>query len=266
MGTKTIHINDSIIHYTVEGIGRPVVLLHGFGEDGTVWDNQVEYLRHNYQVIVPDIPGSGQSELTDDVSMEGIADMVRQIIDAEELESVVLIGHSMGGYATLAFAERYSHLLDGFGLFHSTGAADTEEKKETRRKGIVFIEKNGADAFLKTTIPNLFSERTKNTDPDLVKNFTAALPSFSKTALKSYYEAMIARPERIDLFSKTELPVLFIIGEQDSVISFEDILKQASMPRVSCIHILHQSGHMGMLEEAGKANAAIEAFLMELKQ
>jgi len=265
MGTKTININNSIVHYTLNGVGRPVVLLHGFGEDGSVWDNQVEYLRHNYQVIVPDIPGSGQSELTDDVSMEGIADVVKRIIDAEELESVALIGHSMGGYATLAFAEKYPHALDGFGLFHSTAAADSEEKKEIRRKGIAFIEKNGANAFLQTTIPNLFSEPTKATDPDLIKNFTASLPDFSKTALKSYYEAMIARPERIDLFSKTELPVLFIIGEKDAIISFEDVLKQASMPRISYIHILHQSGHMGMLEEAEKANAAIEEFLMELK-
>ncbi|MGJ7033923.1 alpha/beta fold hydrolase [Niabella hirudinis] len=265
MDTKTIHINNSIVHYTVEGMGRPVVLLHGFGEDRTVWENQVDYLRHNYQVIVPDIPGSGQSELTGDVSMEGIADVVKQIIDAEDLESVVLIGHSMGGYATLAFAEKYPFALGGFGLFHSTAAADTEEKKETRRKGIAFIEKNGTDAFLKTTIPNLFSEHTKKTAPGIVKNFTERLPVFLKPALKSYYEAMIARPERIDLFSKTELPVLFIIGEQDTVISFEDILKQASMPRVSYIHVLHQSGHMGMLEESEKASAAIEAFLMELK-
>ncbi|MBO9593386.1 MAG: alpha/beta hydrolase [Niabella sp.] len=265
MGTKTININNSIIHYTVEGVGRPVVLLHGFGEDSTVWENQVEYLRHNYQVIVPDIPGSGQSELISDVSMESIAEVITRILEAEELESVVLIGHSMGGYAALAFAEQYPHLLDGFGLFHSTAAADTEEKKETRRKGIAFIEKHGANEFLKTTIPNLFSAHTKETNPELIGRFTDRLPVFSKPALKSYYEAMIKRPERIDLFSKTDLPVLFIIGEQDAVISFEDVLKQASMPRVSYIHVLHQSGHMGMLEEPAKANAAIEEFLMELK-
>ncbi|WP_018628016.1 alpha/beta fold hydrolase [Niabella aurantiaca] len=265
MGTKTININNSIIHYTIDGVGRPVVLLHGFGEDGSVWENQVEYLRHNYQVIVPDIPGSGQSELTGDVSMEAIADMVKLIMDAEELESVVLIGHSMGGYATLAFAEKYPHSLDGFGLFHSTAAADSEEKKENRRKGIAFIEKNGAHEFLSTTVPNLFSDITRETNPRLIDSFIAGLPRFSKSALKSYYEAMIARPERIDQFSKTELPVLFIIGEKDTVISFEDILKQASMPRISYIHVLHRSGHMGMLEEAGKATAAIEEFLMELK-
>ncbi|MBZ4190351.1 alpha/beta fold hydrolase [Niabella beijingensis] len=265
MGTKTITINNSIIHYVIEGVGRPVVLLHGFGEDGTVWDNQVEYLRHNYQVIVPDIPGSGQSELTTDVSMDGIADMVKRIIDEEELESVTLIGHSMGGYTTLAFAEKYPHSLDGFGLFHSTAAADTEEKKEARRKGIAFIEKNGAAEFLRSTIPNLFSDTTKQEQPELIKNFEASLPPFSKAALKNYYEAMIARPERTRLFSGTELPVLFIIGEKDTLISFEDVLKQASIPRISHIHILRKSGHMGMLEEAEKATTAIEEFLMALK-
>lgn len=265
MEKKTITIDNKIISYGIEGVGQPVVLLHGFGEDSAVWEHQVDYLRHNYQVIVPDIPGSGDSELTDDVSMEGIAGVVKQIIGAEELDSVVLIGHSMGGYATMAFAELYPRLLDGFGLFHSTAAADTEEKKEARRKGIAFIEKNGAGEFLKTTVPNLFSDITKEKKPDLVNNFTASLPKFSRSALKAYYEAMIGRPERIDLFSKTDLPVLFIIGEKDNLISFEDVLKQSSMPRVSAIHVLHNSGHMGMLEEPAKANAAIEEFLMELK-
>lgn len=265
MEKKTISIREKIITYGIEGVGKPVILLHGFGEDGSVWDNQVAYLRQNYQVIVPDIPGSGASELTDDVSMEGIAAVIRQIIDAEELDSVVLIGHSMGGYATLAFAEKYPELLDGFGLFHSAAGADNEEKKETRRKGIAFIEKNGANEFIKTTIPNLFSDTTKKDNPSLIEQFTKTIPGFSKAALKEYYEAMIARPDRVSLLSKTDLPVLFVIGKKDNVIPYEDVLKQSSLPRISFINLLENSGHMGMLEETNKANAAIEEFLMQLK-
>lgn len=265
MEKKTISIRDKIVTYGIEGVGKPVILLHGFGEDGSVWDNQVAYLRQNYQVIVPDIPGSGASELTDDVSMEGIAAVIRQIIEAEELESVALIGHSMGGYATLSFAEKYPELLDGFGLFHSTAVADSEEKKETRRKGIAFIEKNGADEFIKTTIPNLFSDRTKEDNPALIEQFVKTIPHFSKAALKEYYEAMIARPDRVSLLSKTDLPVLFVIGKKDNVIPYEDVLKQSSLPRISFINLLENSGHMGMLEETNKANAAIEEFLMQLK-
>lgn len=264
MEKKTISLNNKIISYKVVGNGKPVILLHGFGEDSKVWENQIEFLENNYQLIVPDIPGSGASELTDDVSMEGIAEMVKQIADEEEIEDFVLIGHSMGGYATLAFVEKYSSLLKGFGLFHSSAYADTEEKKATRQKGIEFIKEHGGAEFFKTATPNLFSDKTKEDHPELVKTFMKQLPDFSKAALTAYYEAMMARPDRTDVLSQTKLPVLFIMGEHDKAVPFEDSLKQSSMPATSHITILNNSGHMGMLEETEKSNAALKEFLDEV--
>ena len=108
-------------------------------------------------LIVPDLPGAGKSDMIDDMSMEGMAEMLKAIIDKEKISSFVLIGHSMGGYITLAFAEKYPQYLIKFGLFHSTAYADNEEKKAIRRKGIDFIKEHGAFEFLKNTTPNLFS-------------------------------------------------------------------------------------------------------------
>lgn len=264
MTTKTISFNNRIISYKIEGTGHPVILLHGFGEDSNVWQQQVDFLKDDYQIITPDIPGSGASELTDDVSMEGIAEVVKLISDEEELEDFVLIGHSMGGYATLAFVEKYSSMLKGFGLFHSSAYADTEEKIATRKKGIEFIKEHGATEFLKTSSPNLFSDKTKESNPDLVKDFMQNLPEFSKAALIEYYEAMIARPDRTELLSQTKLPVLFIIGEHDKAVPFEDSLKQSSLPATSNVTILNNSGHMGMLEETEKSNNALREFLDEV--
>lgn len=166
MEKKTITIDNKLISYKTEGAGLPVVLLHGFGEDGTVWENQAAYLRRNYQVIIPDIPGSGDSELTADVSMEGIADTVQLILDEEELDSVVLIGHSMGGYATMAFVEKYPHLLDGFGLFHSTAAADTEAKKKPGGKALPLSKKTAPGLFWKQRYRISFPIQQKNKIPD----------------------------------------------------------------------------------------------------
>ncbi|MFV0605497.1 MAG: alpha/beta fold hydrolase [Niabella sp.] len=264
MENKTIRFNNRIISYGVTGIGYPVVLLHGFGEDSTIWENQIEALKRNYFLITPNIPGSGSSELTDDVSMEGIAEIVKLITDAEEVESFILIGHSMGGYATLAFVEKYSYLLKGFGLFHSSAYADSEEKKTTRRKGIAFIQEHGSNEFLKTTTPNLFSDYTKENNPEMVSYFIKHLPDFSKPALIEYYEAMIARPDRTNVLKKTDLPVLFIIGEQDIAVPFEDSLKQSTLPAASNITILKNSGHMGMLEESKKSNQAIITYLEDV--
>lgn len=261
MITKTISTNNKTISYKVTGNGEAVILLHGFGEDSNVWNKQVDFLEQNYMLILPDIPGSGASELTEDVTMEGIAEVIKLIAEEEGLDHFVLIGHSMGGYATLAFAEKYQSYLKGFGLFHSSAYADNEEKKESRKKGIESINEHGADEFVKTSAPTLFSDTTKEQKPHLIEAFLNSLPAFSKQALVAYYEAMIQRPDRTEILSQTKLPVLFILGEHDKAVPFEDSLKQSSLPATSFVTILNDSGHMGMLEETEKSNQALQEFL-----
>ena len=135
MERKSITVDGKIISYKIAGDGKALMLLHGFGADSNIWDEQISFLSKNYLIIAPDLPGVSSSELTNDVSMEGLANIARLIAEEEELDKLALIGHSMGGYATLAFAEKYPELLNGFGLFHSAAWADTIEKKETRKKG-----------------------------------------------------------------------------------------------------------------------------------
>ncbi len=259
------------IFYRVIGEGKPVILLHGFGEDGEIWNHQVDYLRKNYRLIVPDLPGSGQSEMVGDMSVEGMAEVIKTIIDMEfpsspgrEGREVALIGHSMGGYITLAFAEKFPGYLNAFGLFHSTAYADSEEKKANRRKGIAFINQNGAFEFLKTTLPNLFSSDSKTQIPDSIEELVARGHNFTPPALVSYYEAMIQRPNRAELLKNTRVPVLFIMGKYDTAVPMEDVLKQCHLPEKSYIHILRKSSHMGMLEETGVSNSILDEFLWEI--
>ena len=228
--------------------------------------------------IVPDLPGSGKSEMIDNMSMEGMAEVLKIILDKEISElsessqtpsfggglgEVSLIGHSMGGYITLAFAEKYEGLLHSFGLFHSTAFADTEEKIAARRKGIEFIKEHGAFEFLKTSVPNLFAQRSKDEFPELIDQFIQSLNNFSPESLVSYYESMIKRPDRTAVLKNTKLPVLFIMGEHDTAVPLQDGLKLCHLPEKSYFHVLHQSGHMGMLEETEKSNRLLEEFLSE---
>ena len=147
---KTILYENKKIMYRVTGSGKPVMLVHGFGEDGEIWNNQVQFLKEKVKLIIPDLPGSGQSEMIEDMSMEGMAEVLHSIIHEEEIERCTVIGHSMGGYILLALAEKYWNHLDAFGLFHSSAYADSEEKKTVRKKGIAFIHEHGAFEFLKT--------------------------------------------------------------------------------------------------------------------
>lgn len=285
MNNQLLYQNKKI-SYSIIGMGKPVILIHGFGEDGEVWNNQIRppqtphkeslptaegqltqnsFLSDKFRLIIPDLPGSGQSEMIDDMSMEGMAEVIHAIIHEENIESCPVIGHSLGGYILLALMESYWNHVSAFGLFHSSAFADSEEKKATRRKGIEFIQQRGAFEFLKTVTPNLFSPITKDEKPELIDKQVARLNNFSPTALVSYYKAMIHRPDRTGILRKATVPVLFIMGKYDVAIPVEDGLKQCQLPEKSYIHILHQSGHMGMLEEPEISNRFLEEFLLEIQ-
>ena len=260
---KTIQYQNKKIFYRSIGSGDPVMLVHGFGEDGNVWDKQVEHFKSNYHLIVPDLPGSGRSEMITDMSMEGMAEVLHTIIHEENIDRCTVIGHSMGGYITLALVESYWNHVNAFGLFHSSAFADTDEKKETRKKGIDFIKQHGAFEFLKTSTPNLFSPNSKLQIPNSIDEFIDSLKEFTPQTLIAYYNAMMDRPDRTSVLKNTKNPVLFIAGEHDNAIPINDVLKQCHLPEKSYIHVLKKSGHMGMMEETEKANRILEEFLAE---
>ena len=260
---KTFLYQDKNIFYRSIGSGKSVMLVHGFGEDGNVWSNQIESLKDEYHLLVPDIPGSGRSEMISDMSMEGMAEVLHSIIHEENIDQCTVIGHSMGGYITLALVESYWNHVNAFSLFHSSAFADSEEKKVTRKKGIQFVKDKGAMEFLKTATPNLFSPDTKSATPNLVSDFITTLPNFSQEAVVSYYEAMIQRPDRTSVLKTTHNPVLFVAGEYDNAIPLNDILKQCHLPEKSYFHNLKKSGHMGMIEQPSEATRILKEFLQD---
>jgi pimeloyl-ACP methyl ester carboxylesterase len=274
MQEKEIFLKGKKLFYRSTGSGQIIVLLHGFGEDSTIWKNQFNAFA-GYHLLIPDLPGSGRSEMIEDMSIEGLAETVKEMIVHEtaslffkegEPGSVIVVGHSMGGYITLAFAEKYHQMLKGFGLFHSTAYADSDEKKQTRQKGIEFIQKNGAYSFLKTSIPNLYSTITKEKNPSLIAQQIEASHNFSDAALVSYYMSMIARPDRTNVLKQTHLPVLFVLGKLDNAVPLQDGLQLAHLPNLSYIHILEKSGHMGMIEEREEANRILKNYADQLEK
>lgn len=254
------------VNYDKAGKGSVVVLLHGFGENSKVWKKQVEFLQSDYCVIVPDLPGSGNSQSCGATSLNDFAEVINAIMDKESpKEKFHLFGHSMGGYITMAFAEKFGNRLLSFGLIHSSAFEDTEEKKEIRRKGISFIESNGGHAFLKAIIPGLFSEESQKLHPEYLSALMALTENISDNTLVDYYHAMIARPDRTSVLKESQVPVLFIIGRYDQVVPLALSLKQASMPAVASVNLLEHSAHLGMWEEAAAVNKSLLDFLKEFE-
>lgn len=259
---KQCKYNGRVVAYECLGAGARVVLLHGFGETGAVWGFQ-KVLAQQFQLLIPDLPGSGASEMIQDMSLEGLADAVHFMLLEEGIQQCVMIGHSMGGYIALAFAEKYPDMLTGFGFFHSSAFADNDEKKSTRKKGIAFIKEQGAANFLKTAAPNLFSPATKEHKPSLLSEHLKTINDFSKEALIAYYEAMIQRPDRTAVLRNLAVPVLFLLGKWDGAVPLQDGLSQCYLPQTAYIHLLHHSGHMGLVEEPEKSNAFLNQYLTE---
>ena len=261
MNEKNIIFENTELHYTTSGKGKAIVLIHGFGEDGTVWDEQILTLQHDYFLIIPDLPGSGKSDLLEnmDAGMEDYAKCIYEILEAEKIRECTMIGHSMGGYITLAFAEMFPSRLKAFGLFHSSAFADDEEKINTRKKAIEFIRNNGGVAFLKTSVPGLFYETEKS------KSFIDSLlkkgESFTNAALIQYYNAMIKRPDRTQVLKNFRGSILLIAGEHDKAVPFQHSLQQSHLPRQSNFYVLRNSAHMGMYEEKEKSNKSLTEFI-----
>jgi len=246
---KSISFKNGRLVYHISGEGKPVVLIHGFAEDKSIWNGLTTLLEKEFLVIIPDLPGSGESETVSEISIELMAEAIHEILGSENIGTAIVIGHSMGGYVTLALAEKYPSVIESIGLFHSTAYADSEEKKNARRKNIGFMQTHGALPFLKQSIPGLFSEAFKTKHPEIVEEVTQRYSYFNPSLLSSYYEAMIARPDRTNLLRIIEKPVLFIIGKQDNAVPFDDSMRLCHLPSLSYIHILENAGHMGMLEE-----------------
>jgi pimeloyl-ACP methyl ester carboxylesterase len=260
MQLRSIIYQSSNIFYRTTGKGKPVVLIHGFAEDGDIWKNQIEFLRAYFYLIIPDLPGSGRSAIISRqpaVGIEDYAEVIKAILNEEKISQCSMVGHSMGGYIALAFAEKYPEILASIALVHSSAFADSEEKKANRLKSIEFVKKNGAYEFLKAVIIDLFTEKWASENTAAVETQVEKSKSFTDEAIIQYYRAMIARPDRTAVLKNFPKPILFIIGEHDKAIPFEQSMQQSYLPVQSHIHILRNSAHMGMLEEAGKVNHAL---------
>jgi len=262
MQHKKINYKGCEIYYKIIGKGKPILFLHGFAEDGNVWQYQTDFLKDHYQVIVPDIPGSGRSSMADWINnIDSLAGSIKAILDEEQITNCTTIGHSLGGYITLALAEKHPQLLNGLGLFHSSAFADTEEKKQARSKSIDFIRTNGAYEFIKATTPGLFASLFTQKHSNKINSLVDNGKNFVEEVLIRYYEAMINRPDRTSILLHFTKPVLFIIGENDKAVPLDISLKQCYLPQLSYVFILKDSAHMGMWEEKDKSNKILFDFL-----
>ncbi|MCZ8523216.1 MULTISPECIES: alpha/beta fold hydrolase [Paenibacillus] len=259
MQKMTKEINGVRLSYTEAGEGTPVVLLHGFCGSSAYWDELVPLLESRCRVIVPDLRGHGDSAAPDgSYSMETFAEETAGFLKALDLGRTVVLGHSLGGYITLALAERYPDLLLGFGLIHSTALPDDEKGKEGRLKAMNTIREQGLPAFIEGLIPKLFAPAHLESMPQAVdKAKEIGLGTDPEGAVRTL-EGMRTRPDRQAVLAEAQVPVLLVAGTGDGVIAPEKTFA------VDGEHITKKqidgAGHMSLVEAPGDLAQAILAF------
>ncbi|WP_276497658.1 alpha/beta fold hydrolase [Pontibacter litorisediminis] len=247
--------------YTDHGSGDTLVFLHGFCESKQVWAEFTQPLQQKFRIIALDLPGFGDNtQGAQRYSMESMADDVKQELEKLGVRKCILIGHSMGGYVSMAFAEKYGHMLSGLCLFHSSALPDTDEKKEQRSKSIDFVERHGVDNFINPFTEPLFYQGNRERlqqEIELMKNIGKATP---KESIKGALAAMRDRPDRTGVLRGAKFPVLFIFGKEDGAVPLEKALEQCHLPGNSMVYFLEKTGHMGMFERPYETRKAIEKF------
>ncbi len=260
---KTLQFEDQNIVYQVTGNGPAVILLHGFLESRMIWNNILQMLQKEFTVVAIDLPGHGESgSIAENHTMQLMADVVKEVLNAENIRHAVIAGHSMGGYVALQFAADHENLLKGLVLFHSHANADTDEAKENRRRTINIVKQNKG-GFIRQFIPDLFDQRH-------VAEYAADIEKLQEQAALMTPEAIIAalagmrdRESQLQYLLLSEIPVLFIIGKQDSRMPYNQLMAQAVIPSHSEVLLLEDVGHMGYIEAPRKTLQALRHFALK---
>jgi 3-oxoadipate enol-lactonase len=256
---EKVRCDGSTICYSDQGEGEVIVLLHGFCGSAEYWEKVIPHLSGSYRVIAPDLRGHGESDAPlGAYTIEGMADDVLSLLDALKLPKVTLLGHSLGGYVTLSFAQRYASRLTGFGLIHSTGYPDTEEAKEKRLKSVSTIQNDGITVFVDGLVPALFAPGTAESSPHLLERAKEIGYRTPPQGAAGVALAMRERPDRRDVISASELPILLVAGAADGVVppertftSDKPNITQATIPG---------AGHMSMFEASEQLSDIIKTF------
>ncbi len=249
------------VNYLVEGEGNPIVLLHGFLENIHIWDSFVDYLKPKFKVLAVDLPGFGKTAVfSENHSMPFMADVVKTAMEAENITKAILIGHSMGGSVSLAFAKKFPKSLRGLVLFHSQAVADNAEGKKSRTRAIEIVKRDHKD-FIAKFIPLLFAEENVarfTSEIDHLRQMSFQTPAQGVTAALA---GMRDREDTLEVLKKAVFPVFFVVGKQDPRIPLEKILPQLPLPAHAEAIILDKTGHMGFVETPEKIFPAVGDFL-----
>lgn len=243
------------VHYKSFGRGSTVILLHGFLENLNMWNFLTSTLAKKRRVITVDLLGHGKTENLGYVhTMEEQAELIRNLLKSLNVRKATLIGHSMGGYVALAFADLFPKNTKGVCLLNSTAYADSSAKKVSRNRAIKAVKENHK-TFIKVSIPMLFSEENRTLLKDIIKHTTKEALTTSKQGIIASLEGMKIRKDRTHILKNDSFKNLLILGKNDTVLDNKTHKKQVENTSTDLIQL--NEGHMSHIEMTQDVVAAL---------
>jgi pimeloyl-ACP methyl ester carboxylesterase len=259
---KQIHYKNTTISYSDSGKGTAVVLLHGFLENKTMWKDLVPISSQKNRVITIDLLGHGATGCLGYVhSMENNAEIIKAVLSHLRIRKVIFVGHSMGGYVALAFAELYPAAVKGLVLLNSTSKEDSAERKHNRDRAIKAVKQNYVN-FVRLSIANLFSVNNRERLENEIENVKLEALKTPLQGIVASLEGMKIRKNREFILRESEFPKLLILGEKDGVLIYKDNLAQLENTDVKLVTF--QDGHMSHIENKEELEKTLLGFLREI--
>lgn len=239
-----MEFNPVDLFYEEHGVGTPVVFVHGFPFDHSIWMPLVPMLRDHARLILPDLRGFGQSPVTDDVySMRLMAEDIAHLLDRLEIEKAVVVGHSMGGYISLSFAQAYPGRVLGLGLVATQAAADTPERRQARYKAAESVHHKGARVVASDMVKTLTPRQ------DLIQSICDLILRTHPTGIVGALKGMAERSDLTGALSSMNVPAVVISGAADQLMPRENVETLAQLLPKGWLIDVPGAGHMLMMEE-----------------
>ena len=249
------------LFYEETGHGLPVILLHGYPFDHTIWNPLVPLLKAEVRLILPDLRGLGRSPVPDGVfSMQDMAGDVKEIMDHLQIEQAILAGHSMGGYVALSFAQDFPDRLAGLALVASHCFADDENQAKARLATASRVEQTGKiDFIVESMLPNLADV------PAIKADLKRLMMNANPKGVIGILRGIAQRNSTCDLLQNLEKPAVIIAGGKDKLISPERANVMAARMKNPWLEIISDTGHMPMMEAPGKVACILKLLLNKVK-
>ena len=259
-----VRINDIQMAYTDTGMGRPVVLIHGYPFNRSLWTEQVAALSNSYRVIAPDLRGSGETDSSDGpATINLMAEDVAGLLDHLGISRAVIGGLSMGGYVVLAFYKQFPSRVRSLVLADTRAQADTEEAKQTRAQQAEKALSEGMAGIADAMLPKLLTPETVSKRPEVVKRVRDMMLKTKPEGAAAALRGMAEREDQMSLLSKISVPALILVGAEDALTPVTDSEKMHQAIEGSRLVVLENAGHVSNLEQTEKFNEALMGFLRE---